>query len=132
MATIADLIGKTFERVVRDDDGGRLAFVLPDGSAYVMFHYQDCCEHVYLEDVVGNLDDLAGAEILRASEDTNSDEPAKEHYDDCFQWTFYNITSTKGTVTLRWYGESNGYYSVSVDMELTKPGTWSEAIIAGK
>ena len=30
-------------------------------------------------------------------------------------WTFYTIRTNKVTITLRWCGESNGYYSVDVD-----------------
>jgi hypothetical protein len=81
-----------------------------------MYHLQDCCEHVYLEDVVGDFSDLLGSPILLAEESSSNDDLGDDHDESC-TWTFYRLATVRGFVTLRWYGSSNGYYSEGVDFE---------------
>lgn len=85
-----------------------------DDFIIAMFHDQDCCESVYVESIVGDLNDLIGNEILLAEESTNSEDNPPE-YADSFTWTFYKIATIKGYIDIRWLGESNGYYSESVN-----------------
>jgi hypothetical protein len=93
-----------------------------------MYHYQDCCESVDIEDIVGDLSDLVGNPILRASEDRNRELNTKN--DESFTWTFYNISTIKGHVTIRWYGSSNGYYSESVSIyQLREPDERRDIVI---
>jgi hypothetical protein len=85
---------------------------------YVFFHHQDCCESVYIESIVGDIEDLVNTPILIAEEssgDTPADSNAKPY--DSYTWTFYKFATFKGYVDIRWLGESNGYYSESVSVE---------------
>lgn len=118
---IAPLIGKTFTKVENINNQSVL-FTAADGEIVELKHTQDCCERVYLEDVTGDLSDLEGAIIVRAEETTSEVETGE--YGDISMWTFYNISSVKGSVTLRFCGSSNGYYSVSVSVYVNEEVWW--------
>lgn len=113
---ISELVGKTLTAVVQSDDDETITFKADDGSEYRMYHSQDCCESVRVEDVCGDLLDLVGSPILEASEETSDKNPegVTKEYQDSFTWTFYKLGTNKGRVTIRWYGESNGCYSERV------------------
>jgi hypothetical protein len=112
----SELIGKHLTSVTGLDRGSSaIKFNTSDGEEYVMEHYQDCCEHVAVEDICGDVNDLQDATVLSASEDSSQDTTVRDEYDDGISlWTFYNIATNKGHVTIRWYGSSNGYYGVGV------------------
>jgi hypothetical protein len=118
MDKFEDLKGKVLTNVenIRDEE---LIFTLDTGEKYKLYHSQDCCENVTIEDINGDLGDLTGSPILMAEEVTNENENPEgvnvPEYQDSFTWTFYKLATIKGYVTIRWYGESNGYYSESVD-----------------
>ena len=120
----SDLVGKTLTKIDGAVGEGAMAFYTTEGEVFSLYHEQDCCETVDIEDICGDLGDLIGSPIIRASEDSNNENPpgaeVPEWQDSSFTWTFYNIATAKGHVTIRWYGESNGYYSESVDFAQTK------------
>lgn len=114
--------GQTIKHIEQSED--EVIFTMKDDTKYKMYHSQDCCEYVYLEEVIGDLKDLLDTPLLEAEEVTNtSDEencpPAIDGHDEynSYTWTFYKLGTIKGHVTLRWFGSSNGYYSESVDIK---------------
>ena len=108
------LEGKTLKdiKVKRNEE---IIFTVDDGTKYKMFHDQCCCEHVYIEDICGDIENLIGSPIVMAEEVSNYDMGKLDKWDDSYTWTFYKFATVKGYVTIRWYGTSNGWYSESVD-----------------
>ena len=102
---------------------------LPDGDVdagsapvrprhrWALYHDQDCCESVLVESVDGDPADLVGAYVTTAEE---ASENAPDTEDGVGAWTFYKLCTPKGDLTIRWYGTSNGFYSTSVDLEVSE------------
>ena len=117
MTKFADLQGKTLKRAAQIGED-RIEFETDDGKTFALFHSQDCCESVVVESVTGDLADLVGSPILLAEEAESKDDPPgykHEYKAESQTWTFYKLRTIKGSVDIRWYGSSNGYYSESVD-----------------
>ena len=107
----AELLGSTILSIEGMVSESENVTIVTDRGVFAMRHEQDCCEHVRLNDVVGDVADLIGHQVIKCEEATQEGETGWGTN----TWTFYHISTIKGTVTLRWLGESNGYYSESVD-----------------
>ena len=107
------LVGKVCIKVsqIGDDE---LRFYLNNGKVLTMYHEQDCCERVSIEDICGDLYDLCNTPILKAEKSSE----VGNNGDDSETWTFYKFATIKGYVDIRWYGTSNGYYSEEVDIRI--------------
>jgi hypothetical protein len=116
-----ELLGKILTKIEVSPDKDEMFFYTNEGNTYRMFHYQDCCECVEIDDIVGDLNDLIGYPLEMAEESTNSENP-KSDWEESFTWTFYKLATVKGYVNIKWYGSSNGYYSESVEIELLEEG----------
>lgn len=115
---IQELIGATIESIEGlEQYSDELVIRTSKGKAR-FYHAQDCCEIVSIEDF--ELDsDLTGAVLLSAEEVIGENEIGEYDESDCSStWTFYKFETSKGGLFVRWLGQSNGYYSESVDYEV--------------
>ena len=125
------LVGLTLIEVTKVDAG--LFLKATDGRMFVIKHEQECCECVDLIDISGDTNDLIGSQIVVAECRTNATDAAGENtyrYEySSATWTFIEIATNKGSVTLRFYGASNGYYSETADLFLCKPFDYEQHTI---
>lgn len=113
------LIGVTLARIEGlKKTSNEVKFITESGEVVKMFHQQDCCEYVCIEDICGDVDDLIGYPLTMSEKVSNYAGPDIDS--ESHTWTFYKFATVKGYVTVRWLGESNGYYSESVDVEFEK------------
>ncbi len=103
------IVGLTMASVVQDGVD-QITFNATDGRSWVMYHSQECCESVEVEDICGELGWLVGSTITQADEESR--DAGNDKYG---TWTFYRIGTAKGLVVIRWLGQSNGYYSERVN-----------------
>lgn len=116
------MIGATIFQIDGAVGDEKISFHGRDGSTYVFWYEHDCCARCSINDIVGDLDDLIGKPIVEAemvSCDSDGEKP--DEYSESFTWSFYRFSTVKGTVTIRWLGESNGYYSETVSFRHEKP-----------
>ena len=117
--TYTEFSGKTIQEIrgcKKHSDEVTIKFT--DGSCLKFYHQQDCCESVLLEDFDATPEDLVNAKIISIEErvSRNETKPLND-WDESYTWTFYIIKTSKFTMSMRWYGESNGWYSETVDID---------------
>ena len=93
----------------------KVTILFNDGSYIAQYHIADCCEHVQVEQVDGNIEKHIGATAIDFME--KSKIATYEEVEESGTWTFYTLVTSKGYLDWRWLGESNGYYSESVESE---------------
>ena len=124
MNDILDYYGKdVFEsmkgQLIINIEGGvgdeEMIFTMQDGSQYILYYDHDCCASCEINDICGDLGDLLNSPLVVAEVSCSQENPEKHNINqesqDSFTWSFYKLDTVKGGVTIRWYGESNGYYS---------------------
>ena len=116
---LSELEGEVISTVEGAETGRETIITTESGKAIKIYHEQDCCEHVSIED--SEVDDIVGGYCHFAgfvdgetpvNESTNDD----YYYEESQTWSFLKIETSKGSIWQRWLGESNGYYSERVDI----------------
>jgi hypothetical protein len=112
---IESLVGETLTYIDIDDDEGKIMLTTESGRQFMIHHYQDCCEVVRMESTEGDWDALIGKVIEIATHE--EEEGPERQYSDHVTETTLTFKVDGATIISRWIGESNGYYSESVDIE---------------
>lgn len=119
--SMSDLVGETIIEIQNLHVGSQcVSFITASGKKFQMLHFQDCCETVQLEEIIGDTSTILDEPVLDAYCTTNEQDHQPKHADS-WTWTFYTILTFKGAITLRWLGESNGYYSENIHIQVWKP-----------
>jgi len=114
---IKDLVGETLAFIDADDKGEEVMLTTQSGRRIRIYHMQDCCEYVRVEDTQGNWHDLVGKVITEATKGVNPEGDPTPGCPDSGTRTTLTFRVDDATVISKWIGESNGYYSESVDIE---------------
>lgn len=111
------LVGEVLTHIDTDKNNNEIMLTTQSGKIILIYHDQDCCESVSIEDTKGNWHDLIGKVIVEASKDEIYKGDPPPEFPDSWTWTTLKFRVDGATVISRWFGESNGYYSESVDIE---------------
>ena len=118
------MIGLTFDSVIESNSAITFkgSYNSENGIeefALKLDHDQQCCETVYIDEMSGELEWLVNQPILKAERVTSFDNRKEStHEEESFTWTFFKIATIKGMVDVKFYGESNGFYSEDADLTI--------------
>lgn len=113
--------GRVIKSISGLEVGSKAIFInFEDGDRIKMYHCQECCESVQVEDCEDvSSDDLKESIIHTFEEYTKS---SGESGWGLQTYTFYRLITNSAYCTIRWFGESNGYYGVGVRVVLEVKG----------
>ena len=113
-----ELKGQIVKEIINLQEDNDEVFIRTNDGTYKLYHQQDCCEHVRIYNVIGNVADIIG-EVVFAEEDAGANDPDwyKEDYHDSHTWTKYVLKTENASLEFWFLGESNGYYSENISIK---------------
>ena len=111
----SDLVGEVLDAVDIDREENQILLTTRSGRKFLVYHEQDCCETVAISDQDGNFDNLIGKPLIEARDFAVDTGETESDYDSQTTTTLVFRVDDQ-TVISRWIGDSNGYYSESVDI----------------
>ena len=117
-ANFFELKGQIIEEITGLTEGNDEVVITTNIGKYRLYHEQDCCEHVVINKVIGNVNDLVG-EVIFAEEDAGVNDPDwyDGYYNDGHTWTKYVLKTKNASLEFWFLGESNGYYNENVSIK---------------
>jgi len=123
---INELIGQV-AKSIRNNRDSQLIFEMADGKKYkfdgkesMFYQEQDVSESVSIEEIHGDLEDLVGQPLVQAEAEYVTEDATEEDDDGTATWTFFKFATNQDSVTVRWSGTCDGYYSEPIGDGLTR------------
>jgi hypothetical protein len=118
-------LGQEIVDIFVNHDKSEILLVNKWGGQCKLFHDYCCCEHFEFLDL--DVDELyqtlyhkpiTQVELVTKEKDDTKDDPQYGSG----TWSYFKLSTNNGTVTLRGYGSSNGFYSEEPDAQFS--GRW--------
>jgi hypothetical protein len=93
------LLGLTVIGLAYQDD--EITLHTECGREFHLLQVDPYCNLISIESISGDPESLLGSPILRAEETTSNEDP-KDEGDASFTWTFYELATIKGSLTIKW------------------------------
>jgi len=113
-----ELIGKTIQKALINEDQSLIAFVTEVGNIYFIAQ-GDCCSETWFSDIL-NVTNIFNAKVtsvrsIELPEYNVEDGRTRQQYDSVYG---YKLVSAKGETTVIFRNSSNGYYGGYVELYL--------------
>jgi len=111
----SELLGKTLLdiKIIQNDNQQEIHFIVEDGK-YIMM--KDPNQDIRIKEIVGNLDDLIGSPIIKTDRSFSTGVIEWSEFWGISIWTFYELATKKGEVSIMWFGKYDENYSEYLDL----------------